>query len=532
MICLMEITRTPDSENKKVARAAGVVGIATMLSRIFGFLRDMVVAGFFGAAMMTDAFFVAFRIPNLLRRLLAEGSLTVSFVPVFTEHLKNKSRKEAIELAQITFTVLSIILVVISILGILFSPAIVAVMAPGFIKTPEKYEVTVFLTRLMFPYIFFISLVALCMGILNSMRHFAMPALSPVVLNISMILSAVGLRNFFAEPIVALAVGVILGGILQLAMQWPVLIKLGVKMRFNLKLRHEGLKRIGLLMMPAVFGAAIYQINVFIGTILASLLPGGSVSYLYYADRIVELPLGVFAIAVGTASLPSFSSQAANGEMAAMKKTISFSLRLILFITIPATVAIIALRVPILSVLFQRGKFDIQSTLLTAEALLYYTAGLWAFSTIRVVVSAFYSLQDTKIPMKAAAVALIVNIVFSLILMGPLKHGGLALATSIASMVNVGLLTVILVRRIGSFFDGEFVVSVLKATAASMLMLGSIFMVEFVLPWSNQAAFDTRLLFLLAAITAGLITFFAAAALLRCPEMIAALDVIRKRTRK
>jgi putative peptidoglycan lipid II flippase len=214
------------------------------------------------------------------------------------------------------------------------------------------------------------------MGILNSLRHFAAPALSPVVLNISMILAALFLRNLFQEPIIALALGVMIGGVLQLAMQWPVLVKMGLKIRFRFNLKHEGLRRIGFLMMPAVFGAAIYQINIFVGTILASLLPSGSVSYLYYADRIVELPLGVFAIAIGTASLPSFSEQVARGEMDQLKKTIAFSLRLILFITIPAMIALIALRVPILSVLFQRGKFDVQSTLLTAQALLYYTLGL------------------------------------------------------------------------------------------------------------------------------------------------------------
>ena len=329
------MAETHRSENARVVRAAGVVGIATMLSRVFGLIRDTIVAGFFGAGLMTDAFFVAFRIPNLLRRLLAEGSLTVSFVPVFTEYLRNKTREEALELADIAFTALSILLVVVSLAGVLFSPLIVTVMAPGFVKTPAQYDLAVFLTRLMFPYIFLISLVALCMGILNSLRHFAAPALSPVVLNIAMILAALTLRDCFQEPIVALAVGVMAGGVLQLAMQWPFLIRMGVRLKPNFRFRHPGVKRIGLLMLPAAFGAAIYQINIFIGTILASLLPTGSVSYLYYADRIVELPLGVFAIAVGTATLPSFSEQVALGKMEEWKRTIAFSLRLILFITVP-----------------------------------------------------------------------------------------------------------------------------------------------------------------------------------------------------
>lgn len=529
---LMSQPQEKSRENEKVARAAGVVGLATMLSRVFGFIRDMVVAGFFGAGLVTDAFFVAFRIPNLLRRLLAEGSLTVSFVPVFTEYLKKRSRQEALELADVVFTSLSVVLVVVSIAGVLFAPFIVAVMAPGFVKHDAQYELTVLLTRFMFPYIFFISLVALCMGILNSLRHFAAPALSPVVLNISMILAAVLLRDFFSEHVFSLAVGVMVGGVLQLAMQWPFLLKMGVRLRLNFRFRHPGLKRIGLLMMPAAFGAAIYQINVFIGTVLASLLPKGSVSYLYYADRIVELPLGVFAIAVGTAALPSFSDQVARGEFGDFKKTISFSLRLILFITVPATVALLALREPILSVLFQRGAFDAAATVKTAEALLYYTLGLWAFSLIRVIVSAFYSLQDTKMPMKAAIVALIVNVAASIMLMGPMRHGGLALATSLASAVNVLMLGIVLKKRIGSYLNREFYRSLGKMSAASLVMWISILLVETIIPWRIAGPLDHRLLFLTVSVMSGLATYFAASWALKCPEMVMVIRTVKAKLRE
>lgn len=517
------------SENSRVVRAAGVVGIATMLSRIFGFLRDMVVAGFFGAGLATDAFFVAFRIPNLLRRLLGEGSLTVSFVPVFTGYLRHKTREEALELANIAFTALSIILVAVSLAGVILSPLIVTVMAPGFVKTPAQYDLAVFLTRLMFPYILLISLVALCMGILNSLRHFAAPALSPVVLNIAMIAAALTLRDFFQEPIVALAVGVMIGGVLQLAMQWPFLVRMGVRLKPDFHFRHRGLKRIGTLMFPAMFGAAIYQINIFIGTILASLLPAGSVSYLYYADRLVELPLGVFAIAVGTATLPSFSNQVALGKIEEMKRTIAFSLRIILFITIPATVALIALRIPIISVLFQRGEFGAQATELTAQALLYYALGLWAFSVIRIVVSAFYALQDTRSPMKAAIVALIVNAAFSVALMFPLKHGGLALATSIASAVNVGMLWVILQRRLGRLLDGEFCRSVGKTGLASLAMWGAILVVGMIHPWNTSGPFNERLIYLILCIAGGGVAFFTAALLLKSPEVMEVLGSLHRR---
>ncbi len=518
-------------ENSKIAKAAGVVGLATMLSRIFGFIRDMVVAAFFGAGLVTDAFFVAFRIPNLLRRLLAEGSLTVSFVPVFTDYLKNRSKEDAFELADIAFTTLSIILVIVSCAGVLLSPVIVTIMAPGFVKAPAQYELTVFLTRLMFPYIFFISLVALCMGILNALRHFAAPALSPVVLNISMILAALTLRHFFQEPIVALAIGVMIGGVLQLAMQWPVLVRLGVRLKPNFNFKHPGVRRIGLLMLPAAFGAAIYQINIFVSTIMASLLPSGSVSYLYYADRIVELPLGVFAIAVGTATLPSFSDQVAGGRLEELKKTISFSLRLILFVTIPATIALIALRVPIISVLFQRGAFDANATVLTAQALLCYAVGLWAFSVIRVVVSAFFSLQDTKSPMKAAIVALIVNVIFSLILMFPLKHSGLALATSIASAVNVVMLAIILRRRIGAFLDEAFYRSTFKICISSIVMWGAILLVEIFLPWSIEAPLRERVLFLSVCIAAGMAAYLIVSHLMKCSEMMAISEMVKKKIR-
>jgi len=517
------------SENAQVVRAAGVVGIATLLSRVFGFIRDMVVAGLFGAGIATDAFFVAFRIPNLLRRLLAEGSLTVSFVPIFTEYLRHKTREEALELANITFTALSILLVVVSLLGVLFSPLIVTIMAPGFVRVPAQYDLAVFLTRLMFPYILLISLVALCMGILNSLRHFAAPALSPVVLNIAMILAALMLRDCFREPVVALAVGVMAGGVLQLAMQWPFLLRMGVHLRPAFGFSHPGMLRIGKLMLPAAFGAAIYQINIFIGTILASLLPAGSVSYLYYADRIVELPLGVFAIAVGTATLPSFSDQVALGRMEALKRTMAFSLRLILFITIPATIALIALRVPIISVLFQRGEFGPQATILTAQALLYYAVGLWAFSVIRIIVAGFYSLQDTRSPMKAAIVALIVNAAFSVALMFPLKHGGLALATSIASAVNVGMLWVILTRRIGRVLDRDFYRSVGKTALASLVMWGAILMIDWVYPWQTSGPFKVRFVHLALCIVGGGGTFFAAAAFLKSPEIVTTTEALRQR---
>ena len=520
---------TAKSENARVAKAAGIVSSATLISRVFGLARDTVIAALFGAGWVTDAFWVAYRIPNMLRRFLAEGALTVSFVPVFTEYLEKKGRKEALDLAYNILTLLSIVSVVICLLGILLSPLIVALIAPGFIGNPERFTLAVFLNRLMFPYLFFISLAALSMGILNAFRHFTAPALSPVLLNTAMIFCAFLLKDSFAEPITALAVGVLVGGFLQLALQWPVLLRFGVRFRFKFSWNHPGMKQIGLLFVPAVFSGAINTINVFVGTILATLLPAGSVTYLFYADRVMELPLGVFAFAVGTATLPSFSRHAALGNLQDLKSSIAFSLRITLFLIIPATVALLALSLPIISVLFQRGAFDTHAAVLTGQALFCYSLGLWAFSVARIFTSSFYSLQDSKWPMRAAIITFAFNLAASLILMGPLKHNGLALAGSLAAMVNVGVLAFILRRKIGGFLDRAFFISIFKMIAAALTMLAAIGGVHWLTPWDVGASFLTRLTFLLTNMAVGATVYFASAYLLKSSEIHALIGLIRKR---
>jgi putative peptidoglycan lipid II flippase len=367
------------------------------------------------------------------------------------------------------------------------------------------------------------------MGILNSFRHFIAPALSPVLLNISMIVAALSLRPFFAEPITALAVGVLIGGVLQLALQWPFLRKFGIKLKIRFNFRHPGVKQAGLLMLPAIFSAGVSTINVFIGTILASLLSGGSVTYLFYADRIMELPLGVFAIAIGTATLPSFSRHVAAGNIDELKSSISFSLRLILFLTIPAMFALMALNLPIISVLFQRGAFNVQAAIYTSQALFCYALGLWAFSVVRVFISSFYSLQDSKWPMKAAVITLIVNVLISLALMYPLKHNGLALAVSIAATANVLTLSFVLRRKIGKFLDRAFYISISKIIISAFVMLASIFIVNLMMPWDTYAGFKTRLIYLVTSVFAGAGVFFLSAYFLRSPEMHAVVNMIKRR---
>lgn len=521
--------RIKNSENSKVVKAAGIVGALTMVSRVFGLVRDMVIAAFFGASWMTDAFWVAFRIPTTLSRLLGEGSLTASFIPVFTEYLHKKTKEEALELAYNAFTFLSIILTVVTTLGIIFSPFIISVIGYGFVSDPRQFALAVFLNRLMFPYIFIISLGALCMGILNSFRRFASPALSPVLWNLAIIVAALSLHSFFAEPITALAVGVLVGGVLQLSLQWPFLRKCGVRLKFRFNFRHPGLKQIGLLLIPAMLGAGITTINVFVGSMLASMLPGGSVTYLFYADRIMELPLGVFAIAIGTAILPSFSRHAAAGNINELKSSISFALRLMLFLTIPSTFALMALNTPIITVLFQRGAFDAQAAIRTGEALFFYGMGLWAFSVVRVFVQSFYALQDSKWPMRAAMIAFVVNLIFSLALMYPMKHKGLALANSLSAVANVFILSFVLRNKIGKFLDRAFYVSVLRIIMSSLIMVASIMLIDYFLPWNTLVGFKIRLIYLISAITAGAGAFFISAYLLKSQEIHALINILKNR---
>lgn len=506
-----------------------MVGALTMVSRVFGLVRDVVIAFFFGASWMTDAFWIAFRIPTTLSRLLGEGSLTASFIPVFTEYLQKKTKEEALELAYNAFTLLSILLTFISVLGIILSPLIISIIGYGFTSDPRQFELAVFLNRLMFPYIFIISLGALCMGVLNSFRRFVSPALSPVMWNLSIIAAALGLRSFFEEPITALAVGVLIGGVLQLWLQWPFLKKCGVRLQFRFNFRHPGLKQIGLLMMPAMLGAGITTINVFVSSTLASMLPGGSVTYLFYADRIMELPLGVFAIAIGTAVLPSFSRHAAAGNIEDLKSSIAFSLRLMLFLTIPSTIALMVLNLPIISVLFQRGAFDVQSAVRTGEALFFYGMGLWAFSVVRVFVQSFYALQDAKWPMRAAMIAFAVNLAFSLALMYPLKHKGLALANSLSAVANVFILSFVLKKRIGVFLDRTFYLSIFKIILSSVLMAAAIMAADYIFPWNHSKDFQTRLVYLVGMIMLGAGVFFLSSYLLKSPETRSIMMLLKKK---
>lgn len=515
------------SENKKVTKAAGVVGAATLASRLLGFVRDMIIARYFGAGFSSDAFFVAFRIPNLLRRLFAEGSLSIAFIPVFTEYLKNSGEKEAFQMARSALRMLSVILVLVTMAGILFAPAIVHVIAPGFSDTPDKHALTVLLTRIMFPYVLFICLVALCMGILNVLGHFAAPALAPVLLNVSMILAVLLFSADARNPVLTLAFGVLAGGVLQLLLQLPFLISKGFYFWQKAAMFHPGLKKIGTLMLPAVFGAGVYQVNILAGTLLASLLKEGSISYLYYADRLVQFPLGIFAISTATALLPSISRQAADRDYEAVRETFAYTLCFVFFITLPSMAGLIVLREPIVKILFQRGSFSVDATAMTAYAVLCYGVGLWAFSAVRIVVSTFYALSDTKTPVKMATISIAANILFGIALMWPLGHGGLALATSLASMLNFTMLIRALKKRLGPLGSKKMGISILRSSASSLLMGVLVWMLaNRIIP--EKGTFFENLAGLSGCLMLGFFAYTLFSFLVKSPELAYVLSTLKK----
>ncbi len=461
----------------RIAKAAGLMSIATFISRILGYIKDMILARYFGASGIADVFFVAFRIPNLLRELFAEGSMSSAFVPVVTEYQTRHGRQEADMLVRSVFIFILIVVGLICIIGIIFSPTIVTLIAPGFLKDPEKFANTVLLTRIMFPFLLFISLASLAMGALNTRGVFFIPAFAPAVFNIVVIISIITLSMKFTNPIIAVAVGVTAGGLFQFLFQLPSFLSKGFRL-FRIQgsylsvqdLLHPGLKRIGLLIIPSTAGMAVAQINIFVSTILASYLPDGSITYLYYSMRLIQFPVGVFGVAVGMAVLPTLSEHSAKGEIEKIKEDFSFALRLLFFITLPAMFGLISLNVPIVSTLFQRGKFDYIATIATSDALIFYSLGIWAIVGVRVVTSAFYSMQDTKTPVKIAALAVTLNIILSIMLMGPMRHNGLAFANAMASSLNFVLLFYYLRKRLGGVGAKRIARSFVKTTIAASIM--------------------------------------------------------------
>ena len=421
-------------------RSLATVSSMTLVSRILGFVRDTVIARVFGAGLATDAFFVAFRIPNLLRRLFAEGAFSQAFVPILAEYRTRNGAGETKLLVDRVATALSLAVLLVSILGILAAPWIIYASAPGFSATPEKFELTVAMLRVTFPYLLFISLVSLAGGILNTWSRFAIPALTPTLLNVSFIFCALLLAPYFRPPVMVLAWAVLGGGVLQLALQLPYLARIGMLPRLRPDFSDPGLRRILRLMGPAVFGVSIAQVSLLINTIFASFLANGSVSWLYYADRLMEFPTGLLGVALSTVLLPSLSKYYSSDATEAYSHLLDWGLRLTLLLALPAAVALALLAVPLISTLFHYGHFSVEDVWMTRRALVAYSIGLVGLILVKVLAPGFYARQNIRTPVKIAVITLVSTQLMNLVLIGPLKHAGLALAIGLGACLNAGLL--------------------------------------------------------------------------------------------
>lgn len=436
--------------SRRLVKSTLVTGGMTLLSRISGFVRDMVLARLIGSSLAADAFFVAFRIPNFMRRIFGEGAFSQAFVPVFAEYHTKAEHRAMREFVDYVAGVLGLALVIVTVIGIVAAPLLIWVLAPGFAADAAKYDLTVQMLRIMFPYLLFISLVAMAAGVLNTLGRFGVPAFTPVLLNLCLIGAALLWAPHAAQPVVALAWGVFIAGVAQLLFQVPSLWRLRLLPRPRLGLRHAGVRRVFGLMVPAVFGVSVAQINLLINTILASFLVTGSVSWLYYSDRLMEFPLGVFGVALATVILPNLSKKHQRASHQSFSHTLDWALRWAWLVGLPATAGLIVLAGPMVVTLFNYGVFNAHDVAMTRHSLIAFSVGLLGFLLIKVLATGFYARQDMKTPVRIGVVALFANIGFSLALVFGLAHTGLALATSLAAFVNAGLLYRGL-RRSGSY---------------------------------------------------------------------------------
>ncbi len=495
-------------------RVLATVSGMTLLSRVLGFVRDAVIAHIFGAGMANDAFVVAFRLPNLLRRLFAEGAFSQAFVPILAEYRNRQGHDEAKRLVDHVATLLALTLLAVTVLGILLTPLLIYLTAPGFAADAEKFALTVQLTRLTFPYILFMSLVALSAGILNTWSRFALPAFTPTLLNLSFIGMALLAAPYCDPPVMALAFAVLLGGALQLAIQLPALAKLGMLPRFSFSLHDPGVNRILKLMAPAVLGVSVAQLSLLINTIFASYLPGGSVSWLYYADRLMEFPSGLLGAALGTILLPSLSKCHADGRLEEFSALLDWGLRLTLLLTLPATLALALLAVPLIATLFQHGAFSANDVLQTRSALLAYCLGLTGMILVKVLAPGFYARQNIRTPVKIALLTLAMTQLMNLLFIGWLRHAGLALSIGLASCLNAALLYRGL-RGNRTYMPKAGWPIFLAKLGAAMLLMGLVlwFGAGEENAWLHKAM-PQKILHLAALVVSGALAYFAALALL------------------
>jgi putative peptidoglycan lipid II flippase len=508
--------------HKSIAKSASIISIATLCSRLLGFFRDMLIARLFGVYTYAQAFVVAFKIPNLLRDSIGEGAANAALVPVFSEYTVKHSKEEFWHLANILLNIALIILMAVTILGILFSPILVRIMAPGFIAVPEKLAITISLNRLIFPYILLVSLAAYAMAILNSLKHFIIPAFAPCLLNISIIVCAL----LWGEGIKGLASGVLIGGVLQLLVQIPMLYKKGFRFKFVSNLSHPAVSLVGKLMLPRIFSSCIYQLNNLVDSIFGSLawiVGEGGVAVLYFSYRLIQFPLGIFSNALSQAILPTFSTQALEDNHEKLKITLSWGLRSNFFVMLPASTGFVVLAYPIVKTLFGGGRFDLVSQQLTATALLFYSIGLFAYGATKILQSCFFALKDTRTPAKVAFLAFIINVSLNSLFMFPLKIGGIALATSISGISTFCILLNILKKnKFQDFNLREIALSFLRIFLASVAMGLVCYLVY------GSSLISNNIIKLTVSIASGIISYIFFCFIFRVSEVYELLRWIRK----
>ena len=522
-----------------VARNAGMVSLAVVASRLLGLVRDQVFAAMFGAGMQYDAFLAAFRVPNLLRDLLAEGALSSAFVTTFTQTLQSEGRDEAVRLSNRVATLSVIVIILISVLAWLFSSEIVRLLAPGFFAVPGKAELTIRLTRIMIPFLLLVALAAQAMGMLNAFNIYGIPALASAFFNIGSIAGGLFL-GFLLGPMIGLshiggmAYGTVIGGFLQLAVQWPSLRRCGVSYRPEFSVRDPGVRQIIRLMGPAVIGTAAVQINVFVNTNFASAIidpatgtvSNGPVSWLNYAFRFMQFPIGVFGVAIATASLPSLSRSTVNPDLSEFRQTLGHSLTLVFLLCIPSAIGLAVLADPIVALVFQHGKFSAFDTAQTANALAVYSVGLAGYGAIKVLSPAFYALRDARTPMLISLGSIAINYLMNSLLVGPFGHVGLAGSTSVVALVNFLLLALFMRQRLGRLGGRRLGDAILRICAASLPMALTAWAISSVTAMLPLGGFSLHLIQVSAAIGCATLVFYLSCRLLRIPELAEAVDAI------
>jgi putative peptidoglycan lipid II flippase len=465
---------TSPAASPQLARSAGVIGAATMTSRVLGLIRDQVLAFLFGAGDQMDAYNIAFRIPNLVRDLFAEGAMSAAFVPTFTRTLANEGRERAWRLGSLVVNALLLATGIIVVLGMVFAGPITTAFAGAYAEVPGKLELTTSLTRIMFPFLALVAVATALMGMLNSLHRFFIPAVSPAMFNVGSIICTVGLAPvmpLFGLPvIVAPAIGVLVGGFLQMAVQWPSLRREGYHYRPVLDFRDEGLRRVLVLMGPGVVGLAAVQINLFVNSILATAEGTSAVSALSYAFRLMYMPIGIFGVSIATAVVPTLSRHAARNDTAGMRDTVSSGLRMMLMLNVPATVGLIVLATPIVALIFEHGAFTPAHTAATASALAFYAPGLVGYSAVKIAVPSFYSLRDSRTPVIVSAATVLLNVLLNLTLVHVMGFTGLALGTASSAIFNAGTLLWLLRSRLGGIDGRRVAASFARISGASIVM--------------------------------------------------------------